>query len=169
MKFNELAFDRYSVRKFNTAKGLEKEKLDYVLKAALLAPTAGNNQPWRIIVAASPEALERAEKCTQWCYGAPVVLLICYDEREARTVNNASIPIGVMDATIAAVHIMLSAADIGLGTCFVGDFDEKMTASEFALEVSIHPVAFIPIGYADCKPGIKHSVSKKEEDLIIFW
>ncbi len=82
MNFIDLAKERYSVRNFDTKK-IEQEKLDLILKAGQLAPTAVNYQPQRILVIESTEALEKLKTCTIYHFNAPMALLICADKDEA--------------------------------------------------------------------------------------
>ncbi len=79
MNFIDLAKERYSVRNFDTKK-IEQEKLDLILKAGQLAPTAVNYQPQRILVIESTEALEKLKTCTIYHFNAPMALLICADK-----------------------------------------------------------------------------------------
>lgn len=79
MDLLELLKKRYSVRKFDDRK-VEKEKLDLILEAGRVAPTAVNFQPQRILVIESQEALENFKKCTPYHFNAPLALLICYDK-----------------------------------------------------------------------------------------
>lgn len=79
MDFLELAAKRYSVRKFKEEK-VRREDLDKILKAGMLAPTAHNDQPQRILVINSDEALEKLKKCTACHFNAPTALLICSDK-----------------------------------------------------------------------------------------
>lgn len=78
MNFNELTRARYSLRKFDP-RPIEEEKLHLLLQAAQSAPTAHNNQPQYILVCKSPDALARVDRCTTMHFGAPVVLVVCYD------------------------------------------------------------------------------------------
>ena len=80
MSFLQLAKDRrYSVRKFK-AQAVEKEKLDLILEAGRIAPTACNYQPQRILVIENESALEKLKQCTQYHFNAPVALMVCYDK-----------------------------------------------------------------------------------------
>ena len=81
MNFLELAADRFSVRSFSE-KPVEQEKIDLILKAAQLAPTAVNFQPQMIYVLKSPEAMTKINRLCRCIYGAPMVFLICSDERK---------------------------------------------------------------------------------------
>ena len=79
MDFLELAKTRYSCRSFSSKK-VEKEKLEKILEAGRIAPTAVNYQPQRILVLQDPEKLEKLKECTKYGWGAPVIMIICYDK-----------------------------------------------------------------------------------------
>ena len=122
MDLLQLMQDRYSVRLY-AEKEVEEEKLDAVLKAALIAPTAKNNQPFRIYVLKSAEALEKIRNLTRCAFNAPVVLLFTYNKDEQW--NNPleeGIVSGVEDTAIVATHAMLEAVEQGLGSCWVNYF-----------------------------------------------
>lgn len=169
MDFEKLAQERYSVRKFSP-KEVEREKLDRILQAGRLAPTACNNQPQRILVISSGEALEKVLKSTHHHFGAPVILLICYDKAVSAKRTYDGMDFGETDAGIVTTHMMLEAADLGLGTTWVGGFDPKVVRKELALPESYVPVALLPVGYPaeDAKPSPRHS----ERELLqktVFW
>ena len=110
MNFNELTLARYSLRKFDP-RPIEEEKLRLLLQAAQSAPTAHNNQPQYLLVCKSPDALARVDRCTTMHFGAPVVLVVCYDPAAAwvRTGIDGKNH-GEIDAAIATAQIMLQAA-----------------------------------------------------------
>ena len=111
MTFLELAKKRFSVRKF-TDQPVEKEKLDKVLEAGNIAPTAKNLQPQRIYVLQSEEALKKAYALTPCCYGAKTVLLFTYDiDEEWTNPLEDMIHSGDQDVSIVATHIMLEAEE----------------------------------------------------------
>ena len=117
MDFRELADRRFSVRKFS-ARPVEREKLEAVLAAALAAPTAKNLQPQRIYVLQGADALAKLDALTHCRYGAGTVLLFAYDTGEDwKNPLEEGVHSGVEDASIAATHAMLQAAELGLGTC----------------------------------------------------
>ena len=150
--FLELAESRYSVRKYD-ARPIEQEKLDRILRAGQVAPTAANAQPQRILVLKSEEALSRVRAVTHFHFGAPMVLLICYDRRaswKARDGHDS----GPVDAAIVVTHMMLEAFDEGIGSCWVRGFDKNQVAAAFELPEYMEPVAMLPIGYpaADSHP-----------------
>jgi nitroreductase len=169
MNFKELSVSRYSVRKFQN-RPVEQEKLDLLLEAGLSAPTAANHQPQRILVINKEEGLKKVDNCTQYRFGAPVVLLICYDKNEYWVRKFDGENSGQIDASIVTTQMMLQAADIGLGTTWVMHFDPAKTAEEFKLPEKIIPVAMLPLGYpaVDAAPSHWH-VLRHPLDKIVYY
>ncbi len=152
MNFNELTRARYSLRKFDS-RPIEEEKLHLLLQAAQSAPTAHNNQPQYLLVCKSPDALARVDRCTTMHFGAPVVLVVCYDPAAAwvRTGIDGKNH-GEIDAAIATAQIMLQAADLGLGSTYVGVFDPEKLALELPELAGRTPIALLPVGYTAPDP-----------------
>ena len=147
MDFLQLVRDkRYSVRKFK-AQAVEKEKLDYILEAGRVAPTACNYQPQRILVIENEAAHEKLKQCTSWYFGAPVVLMICYDKSTCWKNKTNGTCDGDVDASIVTTHMMLAAAELGLGTTWVGAFHHQKARELFNIPDYLVPVALLPIGY----------------------
>lgn len=168
MTFLELAAERYSVRNFNSQE-VESEKLAQILEAGRIAPTACNNQPQRIKVITSAEDLAKVDKSTPYRFGAPVVLLICYDKTACWKRKFDGAASGEVDASIVTTHLMLAAQDLGLGACWVMHFDPVKTTELFALPENIAPVAFLPIGYPaqNAVPSERHSDRKPLSDILL--
>ena len=164
MDFIKLAETRYSVRKFSP-QPVEKEKIEQILHAAQVAPSACNNQPWKIFVLQRKEALERANRCSPYIYGAPLVFLVCYDLTEQYASSKNELNFGLIDATIAMTHMVLAATEVGLGSCWIGEFAEDQTNELFALSDSLEPAGFLAVGYAAMSPGPKHSIYKSLDQL----
>jgi nitroreductase len=167
MNFRELAAERDSVRKFDS-RPVEPEKIDLVLEAARLAPTAANKQPQRILVITGEEALVKIDKCTACRFAAPLVFLVGYDTDKCWVREKYDgAKSGEIDASIVATHMMLQAADIGLGTTWVMYFDPVKTREEFKLPANIIPVAFLPAGYpaAGAAPSDRHALREPREKL----
>ena len=145
MDFNDISRMRRTVRKFSQTP-VEREKLDLILEAGRWAPTAVNGQPQRILIMDTSEALDKVRQfCTfgfdaryvelaKECasddkkhnvsyYGAPLVLLICWDRTACWTHPQNGMSSGSTDATIVSTHMMLEAASIGLGTAWISYFD----------------------------------------------
>ncbi len=163
MDFLQLANQRYSVRKFKTDK-IEKEKLDLILEAGRIAPTAANFQPQRILVLDSIENLTKLKVCTPYHFDAPLALLICYDYETCwKHQQNGKVG-GDVDASIVTTHMMLEAASLGIGSTWVAAFDHDKIRELFNLPGYLVPVALLPLGYpaSDASP---HSVHYKRYDM----
>ncbi len=169
MDFLDLAKKRYSVRKFSD-RPVEEEKLGKILEAGRLAPTACNNQPQKIIVINEKASLEKVKKCTRYGFGAPAVLLVCYDKSSSWKRSCDGKDMGCVDAAIVTSHMMLEAADLGLGGTWVGSFDPKAVRLEFSLPENIVPVAFFPVGYpaGDAVPSGNHSSRKAIGETVSY-
>ena len=126
MEFIELVKNRYSVRKF-TEQPVSEEQLQTLLTAAALAPTGKNVQDFHIYVLKSEEALAKANDCTRCIYGAPLALLFCCDRDEGISIPTNNVDLPQVDTTIVMTHVMLAAAALGLGSCWVAAFDEAKT------------------------------------------
>lgn len=167
MDFLELAQARYSVRKFDS-RPVEEEKLALLLEAARLAPTAKNSQPWHIYVIRSEEALAKANLCSPCIYGAPLALLICYDVSQQVMIDINEINLGLVDASIVTTHLMLAAADLGLGSCWVARFNAAQACDLFDLPDTMEPAAMLPLGYSLAEPAQRHLDSKPLDELVTW-
>lgn len=170
MDFKELSAERYSLRKFSP-RPIEPEKLTQVLEAGRNAPTAHNLQPQRILVLQSPGALEKADGCTGSHFHPPVMLLVAYDPAEAWKREEDGKNHGEIDAAIAAAQMMLQAADLGLGTTYVGMFDAEKLHAAFPEELAgLTPIAMLPVGYPaeGAHPSRLHDDRKPMGDLVKY-
>ncbi|MDR0861844.1 MAG: nitroreductase family protein [Oscillospiraceae bacterium] len=145
MSFSQLIKDRYSVRSFAQT-AISADDKAAILEAGRVAPTACNYQPQRFHVFETAEDLQKLDLCSPCRYGAPYAILICYDKSVCWSQPDGSNS-GSIDASIATTHMMLQAADLGLGSIWVGMFDAAKLAAEFALPENIVPVALLPLGY----------------------
>ena len=162
MTFMELAQARYSVRAY-ADRDVEPEKLNAVLEAANVAPTAKNLQPQRIYVLQSDEALKKIDALTRCRFGAPVVLVFAYDtDEEWQNPLESGVRSGVEDVSIAATHAMLEAAELGLGTCWVNYFPNSALEKSLALPANERAVLIMPLGYpaAEAAPSPNHEKCK---------
>lgn len=147
MDFLEFSRKRYSVRSYSD-KPVENEKIQKILKASLIAPTAVNYQPQKIYVLKSDEALNKIRRITKSTYNAPLVFLICSDtERSWHSPFVEGYDSGEMDTSIVCTHMMLEAEDLGLGSVWVLLFDPAMVKKAFNLPDNIKPVCLLPVGY----------------------
>lgn len=146
MDFLELAKKRYSVRSYLDRK-VEAEKLEKILQAAHVAPTAANRQPIRIIAVQEKEGLEKIGKAAN-IFGAPLAMIVCADHDKAwiRPYDNKQT--NDIDASILTDHMMLEATELGLGSVWVCYFKPDVIRKEFNLPDNLEPVNILAIGYA---------------------
>ncbi len=148
---------RRSVRRFAPSE-VSASTVKKLLEAAVRAPTAGNMQPWHFIVVRSSEvkqALASAAYEQGFVAQAPVVIVVCADpERSAARYGSRGRDLYCLQDTAAATdHILLAATALGLGTCWVGAFDEAAVARALALPTEWRPVAMVPVGQPSTDPG----------------
>lgn len=169
MTFEELSLARYSVRKFSP-QAVEAEKIDLVLKAAQFAPTAHNDQPQRVFVFQSPEAMEKVRGCTPCHFDAPVLFAIGADASSAWVRANDGKNYGENDAAIAVTQMMLQATDLGLGTTWVGMYDQVALKAAFPQMEGLEIIALLPMGYPSeaAKPSRLHTMRKPLDELVQY-
>lgn len=150
MDFLELSKKRYSVRKYSD-RPVEDEKLQKILEAAKLAPTACNFQPQRIYVLKSESAKDKLSAITRMTYGAPIILLVCFDEdvswKNTPETFGEYYEGGEMDATIVGTQMMNMATELGLGTLWARGFDSKKVHEAFNLPANIRVAFILDVGY----------------------
>jgi nitroreductase len=168
---------RQSDRAYDTDRPVEQEKLDYILEAARLAPSANNSQPWKFIIVTDPELKKKtaaaiADKTlgmNHFTFQAPVHIIIIEENT-----NFASKVGGFIkqkhfpdtDLGIAAAHITLAAAEQGLGTCIVGWFDEKKLKDILKIPSSKRPLLVITLGYSTQK--LREKKRKNLNDIVSY-
>lgn len=170
MDFLELVEERYSCRSFST-KEVEKEKIEKILKAAQLAPTAKNLQPQRILVLTQKEQLEKLKGCTPYGWNAPVIMILFYDKSVSYKRNKYdNKEFGDIDGSIATTHMMLEAQDLGLGTTWIGHFDPNKLIEIYEVPQNLIPVAILPIGYPseEARPSKLHFERNEIADFV-YW
>ena len=169
MDFLELAKQRYSVRKFDHKK-VEQEKVDLILEAGRVAPTAVNYQPQRILVLDSEDSLNKMRECMPYRFQETLAILVCYDQTVSWKRKYDGKDSGDIDASIVATHMMLEATNVGLGSTWVGHFDPTAIREKFALPESIVPVAILLLGYPheEATPHAYHN-TRFEKSKTIFY
>lgn len=150
MNFMEIAKKRYSVRSYKKQK-VEKEKLEQILEAAHVAPTAANLQPVHLLVIQEEEGLAKVNKAAN-TYGAPLVIVTCVDHSKAWTRPFDHKQSGDIDASILTDHMMLEATELGLGSVWICYFKPDVLANELDLPGNLEPVNILAIGYSDEEP-----------------
>ncbi|HEY9574486.1 MAG TPA: nitroreductase family protein [Lachnospiraceae bacterium] len=165
MEFLELAQKRFSCRKFTEEK-VEDEKLDKIIKAAILAPTAVNKQPFFIWKIESEEAVEKLKDCTRFHFDARTFLVFGAKQEEAWIRKYDDRNFSDVDASIAATHAMLEVEDLGLGTTWVGHFDAIKLKSYFPEMKEFDLIAIFPIGYPAEEAHPRHGDRKERAALV---
>lgn len=151
MNFLEIAKSRYSVRSYTEQK-VEPDKLEKILQAAHVAPTAANLQPIKLIVVQSDEGLAKIGKAAN-IYHAPLAVIVCSSHSKAWTRpfdNKQTVDI---DASILTDHMMLEATELGLGSVWICYFKADIIKSEFKLPDDLEPINILAIGYANEEPA----------------
>ncbi len=158
---------RYSVRAYRPDP-VEEEKLQEILEAGRLAPTAANRQPFRIIVvrtAGRTEALARIYG-RDWFTDAPLVLCLCGVEEEGWVRGKDDKSYIDVDAAIVMDHLVLAATALGLGTCWIAAFDPDAAREVLSLPDGVAPLLFTPLGYPADQPRPKQ---RKDLDDLVKW
>jgi nitroreductase len=169
MDVSEAIRNRRSVRKYQT-RNIENDKLDRVLEAGRLAPSARNLQEWRFVVVrdgSRRKRLAEAAKGQTFVGEAPVVIAACATVTDyVMTCGQLTYPI---DLAIALEHMVLQAAAEGLGTCWIGAFYEEEVKKVLNIPPEVRVVALLPIGYPDESPSPRPRKEMKEIVAFETW
>ncbi|MCK9558209.1 MAG: nitroreductase family protein [Candidatus Cloacimonetes bacterium] len=151
MSFMELISTRYSVRDFKPDP-IPSEALDKILEAGRMAPSAQNRQPWRYIVLTNPAQIKALVKKTGliglsnfFVKDAPCVIVACADTKKNMRVNGQDYYL--VDTAISFQQMMLCAWEMGIGSCWMAAFSEKILAKYLEIPRSWRIVAISPFGY----------------------
>lgn len=168
MEFEKVIKERYSTCSFD-GKPVGKNQLERILNAGRIAPTACNNQPQKIYVLQSAEALKKMDTVSACRYGAGTALLVCSDRNIAWHMPNGFSSFE-QDASIVATHMLLEAANIGLDNIWTGIYEREKVRAAFGLPDNIEPICFIDLGHAtaDCRPRAWHSQRKPLTETVSF-
>lgn len=169
MDFIQLARNRYSCRKYKPV-NVEDEKLNIVLEAGRIAPSAVNYQPWLFFVVKG-DNLENVRGCyhREWLRSAPMCIIICADHSRSWKRGDGKDHADI-DTAIAADHITLAATSIGLATCWICNFDAKKLKEVLNLPDYIEPSVMLPLGYPeDAADTERHSTKRKSLDEVVIF
>lgn len=166
--FLTVAAERYSVRHF-TDQMVSQDDLDKIIEAGKIAPTAVNSQPQKIYVVRDPELIAKLNKVSPCIYGAPQVFVFCYNDATVCK-RGESDNYGDIDVTIVLTHMMLEAANLGIGSCLVGYYDEAGLIEALDIPEGIHPVLIMPFGYAaeDAVPSEMHTTYRPLTETVEY-
>jgi nitroreductase len=165
--FLDLVKRRYSVRSYRPDP-VPRDVLERVLEAARLAPTAANRQPWHMIIVDRPELMQKLAEAYAgaWFAQAPVALIMCLDHGAGWVRKADGRSYIEVDAAIAMDHLILAAAEQGLGTCWIAAFKPEVIRKLFLLPTGIEPFLLTPLGYTDSEPPPKR---RKPPEQLFHW
>ncbi len=169
MEFKAVVQNRYSCKKYSD-RPVEAEKLNAILEAGRLAPTAKNLQEQHVYVVQSAEALAKVDAITPCRYGAPTVLVVAFDKNNVFTYPGGKRDSGVEDATIVATHMILAAADEGVDSCWVNFLDPEKLAQTLGLPENEEVLMVMDLGYAaeGAGPLANHSSRKPLSETVSY-
>lgn len=169
MNIDKLFLKRKSERSFSD-KEIEKETILELLNAARIAPSAVNYQPWRFFICSSEDIKQRIVESypRKWFETAQLYIVACTDKSQSwkRSADNKDH--GNIDVAIAVTHIILKATELGLGTCWVCNFDINILRDVLNLDNVLEPVAIIPIGYPKEETSPEKEQTKKRKSIEEF-
>ena len=169
MEFREVISKRYSCKKFDGRK-VERDRLNAILEAGRLAPTAKNLQEQHIYVAESEEALAKIDQVTPCRYGATTVLVVAFDKENVFVYPGEKRDSGVEDASIVATHMILAAKDAGVESCWINFFDPEKLAQLLGLPANEEILMLLDLGYAadGAKPLSNHTSRKPLSETVSY-
>lgn len=165
----EAVQSRRSIRAYDSVP-IPEDKLMKILEAARLAPSAGNAQPWHFVVVTNNEKrrkIAEGRRFAGFLAESPVVIVGCGNEK-------ASPKWFTVDVAIAMQNMVLTATSEGLGTCWIGDFDEKLVKELLRIPENYRVVALLALGYPretlDVQGKVLHLIRrrKKLKDIVSF-
>mgnify|MGYP001305501162 FL=1 len=157
---------RRSIRSYSS-KPIEPEKLNKVLEAARLSPSASNNQGWKFIVVTEEETRKKIVEAAgnqKFIGQAPVVIVACGTDPDK--VMKCGQYRYTLDISIAVSYIMLEAYEQGLGTCWIGHFDESEVKKILNIPDNVRVVALTPLGYPAENPNPRPR--KSLQDIVCY-
>ncbi len=177
MDFSELVQQRQSVRKYKD-QPVEKAKIETCIEALRLAPSACNGQPWKALVVEEPRMRGNIAGCVsdmmmnKFVHQAPVLVVLIMKKTNFTSwfgskVKKKAFPL--MDVGIAAEHFCLQAAELGLGTCLIGWFQEKAMKKILKLSGNQRIGLVITLGYPPDDYPVRSKIRKSTEEICEWY
>lgn len=157
---------RCSVRAYKVT-DIEEDKLKKILEAARLSPSASNRQEWKFVIVKNKETKKKLAKAAfgqSFIGEAPIVIVACGTESKA--IMACGQPAYTVDVSIACAFMLLQAYELGLGTCWIGAFEEGEVKNILNIPKEVRVVAMTPLGYPDQPPPQR---SRKSLDQIVCY
>jgi nitroreductase len=165
MEFQELIKYRESVRDYDPTRAVPQAILRRILEAGRLAPSAANRQPWKFLMISSKEMLQKVHVCyaKDWFRAAPHILIVAGKREDAWTRRYDGYNSLETDLTIAMDHLILAAANEGVGTCWIAAFDPQILRTALNFKENEVVYAITPLGYQHT--GYQHKVKKERKEF----
>lgn len=169
MEFTKVIKDRFSCKKYSSTP-VSREKLNEILEAGRVAPTAKNLQEQKVYVLESEKALEIIDKHTPCRYGAPTVLAVAFDKNNVFTYPGGMRDSGLEDATIVATHLMLAAYNVGVDSCWLNFFNPEELKNDLGLPENEEILMLLDLGYGaeGASPLPNHSSRKPLSETVVY-
>ena len=171
MSFLDIARNRYSCRNYDS-QPVDQVKLDLILEAGRVAPSAVNFQPWHFYVLTESADLEKFYSAyhREWFNTAPCVIVICGDHERAWKRKSDEKDHTDVDVAITTDHMTLQATELGLGTCWICNFDVEKTRKLLKLPAHLEPIVILPVGYPlDEVVPDRHDEKRKSLSEIVSY
>lgn len=156
---------RRSIRKYKN-RPIEPEKLDAVLEAARLAPSARNAQLWKFVVVQDESVRNQLAEATNYKFIAEAPVVIAGVSLDPERVMRCEVPAYAVDLAIAMTNITLAAQALGLGTCWIGGFDQQIAREVLGIPEKYKIVELMPLGYPEEEPPAR---PRKTLDEIVCY
>lgn len=165
MDFIELINTRESIRSYDPARPVPDEILNRILDAGRLALSAANRQPWKFLVISSPAMLEKVRACynRDWFRDAPHVITVVGLKSQAWSRRFDGYNSVETDAAIAMTHIILAAANEGVGACWIANYDPDKLRQTLNINSDSEVFGITPLGYP--RPGFRKTGIKIRKSL----
>ena len=146
MDFREVIATRKSIRSYSD-KDIEEDKFTKIFEAAQRAPSWANKQCWSYILVKDKEKIKKLASglINSWMKHAKAIIVACGDPKKSGAKNGMDYYL--VDVAISMEHLVLAATDLGLGTCWIGGFDEKKVKQILDIPENIKVIALTPLGY----------------------
>jgi len=178
MDFKDLVHIRQSVRKYSD-KPIEAQNLEQIIESARLAPSASNSQPWHLVVIDQQPLKSQIAKATfsklvnfnKFAPDAAVLIVIVIEKPKTITKIGQIIKkrdFTLYDIGIVAEHICLQAAELGIGSCILGWFNEKKIMKMLDIPSHKRIGLVITLGYTDVNYKLREKIRKSKEEIVSF-
>lgn len=168
MDFLELVSARRSVRSYEP-RPVEQEKLERVLEAVRLAPSGSNRQPWRFVVIRNGEIRARLSvACANQRHVAEAPVVVAGVGLMPDRVMRGGVPGDAVDLAIAMEHLALAATAEGLGTCWIGAFDQDPVREVLGIPESVKVIELMTLGYPAAAASLRPKTRKPLSEIVCF-